>query len=104
MIISIANQKEGCGKTTIAANLGALLSEKHRVLLVGIGPNGNLTTLFGINRADQKRAICDVMLNRMIDEAIVRKDRMDIVPSTIDLTGAEAELTGKISRRYILDN
>ncbi|SIM83551.1 ParA family protein [Cuniculiplasma divulgatum] len=104
MIISIANQKGGCGKTTTAANLGALLGKKHRVLLVDIDPQGNLTTHFGINKAEQKHTIYDVMLNGRIEDAILQKDGIDIVPSTIDLAGAEVELTGKIGREYILDN
>ncbi len=104
MIISIANQKGGCGKTTTAVNLGSLLAEEHEVLLIDVDPQGNLTTHFGINKADLKYTIYDTMLNGGIEDAIIRKDGVDIVPSTIDLAGAEVELNGKIGREYILNN
>ncbi len=50
-IFFIANQKGGCGKTTIVSNLGALLEKKHKVPLVDIDPQGNLTTHFGFSKA-----------------------------------------------------
>ncbi|MGP6220550.1 ParA family protein [Caldiplasma sukawensis] len=104
MIISVANQKGGCGKTTTVANLGSVLAEKHRVLLIDIDPQGNLTTHFGIDKSSLKSTIYDVMLNGRLEDAIITKDNLDIVPSTIDLAGAEVELNGKIGREYILDN
>jgi chromosome partitioning protein len=104
MIISIANQKGGCGKTTTVANLGSVLAEKHKVLLIDIDPQGNLTTHFGIDKSQLKSTIYDVMLNGRIENAITAKDSLDIVPSTIDLAGAEVELNRKIGREYILDN
>ena len=104
MIISVANQKGGCGKTTTVANLGSVLSEKHKVLLIDIDPQGNLTTHFGIDKSSLKSTIYDVMLNGRLEDAIITRDNLDIVPSTIDLAGAEVELNGKIGREYILDN
>jgi len=104
MIISIANQKGGCGKTTTAVNLGTVLARRHKVLLVDIDPQGNLTTHFGIDKSQLKYTIYDVMLNGGIENSITTKDNLDIVPSTIDLAGAEVELNGKIGREYILDN
>ncbi|MGP6207852.1 ParA family protein [Cuniculiplasma sp. SKW3] len=104
MIISVANQKGGCGKTTTVANLGSVLAEKHRVLLIDIDPQGNLTTHFGIDKSSIKSTIYDVMLNGRLEDAIITKGYLDIVPSTIDLAGAEVELNGKIGREYILDN
>ncbi|MFG1389589.1 ParA family protein [Acidiplasma aeolicum] len=104
MIISVANQKGGCGKTTTVANLGSVLSEKHKVLLIDIDPQGNLTTHFGIDKSQLKYTIYDVMLNGRLEDAIIAKGNLDIVPSTIDLAGAEVELNGKIGREYILDH
>ena len=104
MIISVANQKGGCGKTTTVANLGSVLAEKHKVLLIDMDPQGNLTTHFGIDKSKLKSTIYDVMLTGGLESTILRKDNLDIVPSMIDLAGAEVELNGKIGREYILDN
>ena len=104
MIISVANQKGGCGKTTTVANLGSVLAEGYKVLLIDIDPQGNLTTHFGIDKSSLKSTIYDVMLIGRLEDAIITKGHLDIVPSTIDLAGAEVELNGKIGREYILDN
>ncbi|MFG1389935.1 AAA family ATPase [Acidiplasma cupricumulans] len=67
-------------------------------------PQDNLTTYFCIDKSSLKSTIYDVMINGGPEGTIVRKDDLDIVPSTIDLAGAEVELNGKIGREYILDN
>jgi chromosome partitioning protein len=104
MIISIANQKGGCGKTTTAVNLGSVLARKHKVLLIDIDPQGNLTTSFGVNKGELNRTMYDVMLEGGLEKAIIRKDGIDIVPSIIDLAGAEVQLSGRMGREYILAN
>ena len=104
MIISIANQKGGCGKTTTAVNLGSVLARKHKVLLIDIDPQGNLTTSFGVNKGELNRTMYDVMLDGDLEKAILRKDSIDIVPSVIDLAGAEVQLSGRMGREYILAN
>ena len=104
MIISIANQKGGCGKTTTAVNLGSVLARKHKVLLIDIDPQGNLTTSFGVNKGELNRTMYDVMLGGGLEKAILRKDSIDIVPSVIDLAGAEVQLSGRMGREYILAN
>ncbi|GFR38177.1 sporulation initiation inhibitor protein Soj [Insulibacter thermoxylanivorax] len=105
-IIAITNQKGGVGKTTTTVNLGACLATLgKKVLLVDIDPQGNTTSGIGINKADVKYCIYDVLINEIdpkeaiVDTAI---DNLSIIPATIQLAGAEIELVPTISREIRL--
>lgn len=101
-IIALANQKGGVGKTTTGVNLGAALaSAGQHVLLVDTDAQGNATSGVGIQKATIEREIYDVLVNETpIKEAIIHTDHpdLDIVPATIQLSGAEIELTPMMAR------
>jgi chromosome partitioning protein len=105
-IIAVANQKGGVGKTTTSVNLGAgLASLGKKVLLVDIDPQGNTTSGIGINKADVKYCIYDVIINDIhpndaIMDTII--PNLSIIPATIQLAGAEIELVPTISREVRL--
>ncbi|WP_164215684.1 AAA family ATPase [Virgibacillus sp. YIM 98842] len=105
-IISIANQKGGVGKTTSSVNLSASLAYYgNKVLMVDIDPQGNATSGAGINKADVKHCIYNVLIEEMIAEnVVVQTDvaNLDIIPATIQLAGAEIELVPTISREVRL--
>ncbi len=105
-IIAITNQKGGVGKTTTTVNLGACLATLgKKVLLVDIDPQGNTTSGIGINKADVKYCIYDVLINEIDPkEAIVETaiENLSIIPATIQLAGAEIELVPTISREIRL--
>ena len=101
-IISICNQKGGTGKTTTAVNLAsALASLDKKILVVDVDPQGNATSGVGVNKNEIQKSVYDVLLNRFpIQETIIKTNykNLDIVPCNINLTGAEIELVGALSR------
>jgi len=96
-IIAVANQKRGVGKTTTTVNLGACLANLgKKILIVDADAQGNATSGVGVQKAQVEKDIYDVLVNEEpITEAILptKHKNMSIVPATIQLAGAEIELT-----------
>src|ERR687883_699461 len=100
-IIALGNQKGGVGKTTTAINLGAALAERgERVLLVDMDPQGALSVGLGLNPLALDQTVYNLLMDPRGDAGAIiqttKIDRVELLPSNIDLAAAEVLLVGEV--------
>jgi chromosome partitioning protein len=107
-VLAVANQKGGVGKTTTAVNVASCLAEVgYKTLLVDLDPQGNATTGVGIDPRTLYSSMYQVLVGqKTIEETIIETpiQRLFVVPSNLDLAGAEIELVSVFSRELRLRN
>lgn len=105
-IIAVANQKGGVGKTTTAINLSACLAEKNKkVLTLDMDPQGNTTSGLGVDKNHAESTVYELILDESeLSECIYPSvmENLSVIPSNINLSGAEIELIGFENKEYLL--
>ncbi len=105
-IIAVANQKGGVGKTTTAINLSACLAEKNKkVLTIDIDPQGNTTSGLGVDKNVVENTVYELFLDECNLSDCIQSSVMDnlsVIPSNINLSGAEIELISMENKEYLL--